>query len=110
MKFLKYFAVITIVVTLFIVASSNASAQPRFRGGFFINAYPNAYPEHYDYGFYRPAPWDFGYYRGRRPSRGFGLNFSRGGFGFTYESNRGRRRNRCDDDRRGSRRGSRRGN
>jgi len=110
MKFLKYFAVIAIVVTLFMVASSSASAHPRIRGGFFINAYPNAYPEHYDYGFYRPTPWDFGYYRGRRPSRGFGLNFSRGGFGFTYESNRGRRSHRRDNDRRGNRGGNRRGN
>ena len=107
MKFLKYFAVITIVVTLFMVASSNASAQPRFRGGFFFHSRPM----YYDYygPVYRPAPLSFDYYRGR-PNRGFGLNFSRGGFGFTYESNRGRRRNRCDDDRRGNRRGSRRSN
>jgi len=110
MKFFKHFTLIAIVVTLFITASSRASAHPRFRGGFFINAYPNAYPEHYDYGFYRPAPWNFGYYRGRRPSRGFGLNFSRGGFGFTYESNRGRRRHRRDNERRGERRSNRRNN
>tara|TARA_R110000824_G_scaffold253191_1_gene442072 strand:+ start:226 stop:552 length:327 start_codon:yes stop_codon:yes gene_type:complete len=103
MKFLKHFTLMAIVVTLFIAASPRASAHPRIRGGFFINAYPNAYPEHYDYGFYQPAPWSFGYYRGR-PSRGFDLGFSRGRFGFTYESNRGRRRHRRDNDRRSNRR------
>ena len=103
MKFLKHCVVVAIVATLFMVASSSASAQPRFRGGFFFHSRP-IYHDYYG-PVYRPAPWRFGYYRGR-PSRGFGLNFSRGGFGFTYESNRGRRSRRRDNDRRGNRRGT----
>ena len=107
MKFLKYFAVIAIVVTLFMVASSSASAHHRIRSGFFFHSRP-MYHDYYG-PVYRPAPWSFGYYRGR-PRRGFGLNFSRGGFGFKYESNRGRRSHRRDNDRRGNRGGNRRGN
>ena len=106
MKILKHFTLMVIVVTLFIAASSRASAHPRIRGGFFFHSRPM----YYDYygPAYRPAPWGFGHYRSR-PSRGFGLNFSRGGFGFTYESNRGRRSHRHDD-RGGERRQDRRNN
>ena len=109
MKIIKHCILALIVAAVFIAASSSASAHHRRgpRGGFFFRSRPM----YYDYygPVYRPEPLSFDYYRGR-PNRGFGLNFSRGGFGFTYESNRGRRRNRCDDDRRGNRRGSRRSN
>ena len=107
MKFFKHFTVLAILVTSFIIVSSEASAQPRFRSGFFFNSQPM----YYDYygPVYRPVrPWNFGYYRSR-PGRAFCLNFSQGGFGFTYEFNRGRR-NRCDNNRRGNRRGNRRDN
>jgi len=107
MKILKHFTLIAIIVTLFIAASSRASAHPRIRSGFFFHSRP-MYNDYYG-PVYRPAPWNFGYYRSR-PSRGFGLNFSRGGFGFTYESNRGRSRHRRDNDRRGNRRSNRRNN
>ena len=103
MKFLKHFIVIAIAVTLFTISSSSASAHHRTRGGFFFHSRP-MYHDYYG-PIYRPAPWSFNYYRGR-PSRGFGFNFSRGGFGFTYESNRGRRPRRRDNDRRGNRRGN----
>ena len=101
MKFFKHFTVLVVLVISFLILSSEASAQPRFRGGFFFNSQPM----YYDYygPVYRPAPpWNFGYYR-RRPGRVFGLNFSRGGFGFMYQSNRGRR-NRCDNNRPNGRR------
>ena len=107
MKILKHFTLTVIVVTLFIAASSRASAHPRIRSGFFFHSRPmcNDY-----YGpVYRPVPWNFGYYRSR-PSRGFDLNFSPGRIGFTYESNRGRRRHRRDNERRGERHGERRSN
>ena len=112
MKFFKHFIVLAILVISFVILSSKASAQPRFRGGFFFNAQPMYYsqPMYYDYygPVYRPVrPWNFGYYR-RRPGRAFGLNFSQGGFGFMYESNRGRR-NGCDNNG-GNRRGNRRDN
>ena len=80
MKFFKHFTVLAILVTSFIIVSSEASAQPRFRSGFFFNSQPM----YYDYygPVYRPVrPWNFGYYRSR-PGRAFGLNFSQGGFGF----------------------------
>jgi len=93
MKVIKHCILALIVAALFIAASSSASAHHRRgpRGRFFFRPRPM----YYDYcaPVYGPRPWSFQYYRGR-PGRGFGLGFSRGGFGFAYESRRGRRRDR----------------